>query len=552
MLEELGVSEERRLKCNAHILLANDNALNKTFSTVEMNIGTEKLISTDAAHVFSSSKDSIWILGLIAFAKLLSPSHCQESISLYSQYQAWLKIVAGGSDVKAEEAKDLLRKGFKGFQANRFGRCGNLSETYILHKSLLDEFFEECIDEHANKLHLACFAYLNSPWFLKCCRVADSFNTVLTVPFKEVLGLDEGKCSEQRSHTWLDVKMFLHDKLKMLDGLSEMKAEMSTEEILTAKGAHNIKAAMEHQMEYMPYLKKNVEGPENETLSEKMQYAPISNLGAESDFAKVGNALKRSGGSTSLETISNRHLISENKLFQRENWNTKSDEEKNKKWNWARNSVQAKQARKLQDDFLNKVQATKTLALKEKEKKKNKKNQRTIEALAKCKEHGGPMTEKDVDKIETMNEKQLKQEISYLRLTVAPNIRQRSKEEGNFSVEKLRIQIRNAIKPVTNMSENVDTLLFALFSTQIPTEAQDQPPITENHPKPGLLGWWEGPLDQRKVGIVLDSETLQLYESSRYGFLPSDAREYLPDWNLLEHIEEYKFFERPSGLFLRF
>jgi hypothetical protein len=102
------------------------------------------------------------------------------------------------------------------------------------------------------------------------------------------------------------------------------------------------------------------------------------------------------------------------------------------------------------------------------------------------------------------------------------------------------------------MSENVDTLLFALFSTQIPTEAQDKPPITENHHKPGLLGWWEGPLDQRKVRIVLDSETLQLYESSHYGFLPSDVREYLPDWNLLEHIEEYGFFERPSGLFLCF
>jgi hypothetical protein len=199
MLEELGVSEERRLKCNAHILLAIDNALNKTFSAVEMNIGIEKLISTDAAHVFSSSKDSIWILGLIALAKLLSPSH--ESISLYTQYQGWLKIVAGGSDVKAEEAKCLLQKGFKRFQANRVGRCGSLSDTFVLHKPLLHEFFDECIDEHANKLHLACFAYLNSQCFFKCCQVATCFNTILTVPFKEVLGIDEGKCSEQKLHT---------------------------------------------------------------------------------------------------------------------------------------------------------------------------------------------------------------------------------------------------------------------------------------------------------------------------------------------------------------
>jgi hypothetical protein len=55
MLEEMGVSQERRLKCNAHILLAIDNALQiwtRHFFTMEMKIGIEKLISTDAAHVF--------------------------------------------------------------------------------------------------------------------------------------------------------------------------------------------------------------------------------------------------------------------------------------------------------------------------------------------------------------------------------------------------------------------------------------------------------------------------------------------------------------------
>jgi hypothetical protein len=133
-----------------------------------------------------------------------------------------------------------------------------------------------------------------------------------------------------------------------------------------------------------------------------------------------------------------------------------------------------------------------------------------------------------------MNEKELKLEISYLRLTVAPNIRQRSKEEGNFSVEKLQIQIRNAIKPVTDMSKNIDALLNFFFSSQIPTIEQERTP-TEAH-KPGLLGWWDGPLEERRVGIVLDSDTLQLYESSRYGYLPSDTREVLSNWNLLEAI----------------
>jgi hypothetical protein len=119
MLEELGVSEERRLKCNAHILLAIDNALNKTFSAVEMNIGIEKLISTDAAHVFSSSKDSIWILGLIALAKLLSPSH--ESISLYTQYQGWLKSLLVEVMQKLKKQSVFYRRDSNGFRQTGLG-----------------------------------------------------------------------------------------------------------------------------------------------------------------------------------------------------------------------------------------------------------------------------------------------------------------------------------------------------------------------------------------------------------------------------------------------
>jgi hypothetical protein len=46
MLEEMGVEDERRLKCNAHILLCillcNDNAIDKVFSGMEMDIGLEK------------------------------------------------------------------------------------------------------------------------------------------------------------------------------------------------------------------------------------------------------------------------------------------------------------------------------------------------------------------------------------------------------------------------------------------------------------------------------------------------------------------------------
>ena len=72
MLDDLGVEEMKRLKCNAHILLASDVAIDKVFRDMETVIGLSKLIQQDASHVFNSV-NSIWYLGLIAIAKLLSP-----------------------------------------------------------------------------------------------------------------------------------------------------------------------------------------------------------------------------------------------------------------------------------------------------------------------------------------------------------------------------------------------------------------------------------------------------------------------------------------------
>ena len=90
MLDTLGIDEKRRLKCNAHIILATDVALDKVFRDIETKVGPSKLIGLGASHVFSSPSNSIWYLGLIAIAKLFSPSHSKESISLYSDYMRFL------------------------------------------------------------------------------------------------------------------------------------------------------------------------------------------------------------------------------------------------------------------------------------------------------------------------------------------------------------------------------------------------------------------------------------------------------------------------------
>ena len=61
----------------------------------------------------------------------------------------------------------------------------------------------------------------------------------------------------------------------------------------------------------------------------------------------------------------------------------------------------------------------------------------------------------------------------FLRLTVAPNIRQQRRVKdpntGKFRVEKftaeeLRTSIRNAIKPEDEVDKNVDGLLLKIFA----------------------------------------------------------------------------------------
>ena len=73
---------------------------------------------------------------------------------------------------------------------NRFGRIGELSSAFVLHKTLLEVFFEKQVDTHANKLVLAVHCYFTSKWFTRCCEVAKFFYESITLPIKKVLGID--------------------------------------------------------------------------------------------------------------------------------------------------------------------------------------------------------------------------------------------------------------------------------------------------------------------------------------------------------------------------
>ena len=118
------------------------------------------------------------------------------------------------------------------------------------------------------------------------------------------------------------------------------------------------------------------------------------------------------------------------------------------------------------------MKISKKLVLAKKEELKRKKNRRLLQTTDICKQHGGPLTDNNLELVESLSEKQLISEIVFLRLTAAPNIGQQRRVKdsttGKFRVEKftaeeLRTGIRNAIKPEDEVDKNVDGLLLKIF-----------------------------------------------------------------------------------------
>ena len=234
MLDELGVANDQRLKCNAHCILCIQNAIDKVFKDKETEIGIAKRISTDAQHCFSSPSNSIFTLGLIAFAKFLSPSHAQTS--LYKPYKQFL-----GEDRKLEssETKEtssmLLKMGFLGFSSNRFGRTLSLAENFTQQRTMIQKFYDEQVDQHQNKLFLACYAYLQSSWFNLCCELGSRLNTIAVIPLKQALGIDEFRQTKSDSRSWAGIKNVFSDIQSKLSNSAKKKSDMTGTELLEAE-----------------------------------------------------------------------------------------------------------------------------------------------------------------------------------------------------------------------------------------------------------------------------------------------------------------------------
>ena len=149
-----------------------------------------------------------------------------------------------------------------------------------------------------------------------------------------------------------------------------------------------------------------------------------------------------------------------------------SDKERSESWKWARTSEDTLEVRKLERNFLETIKLSKKLVLAKKEELKRKKNLRLLQTVDICKQHGGPLTISSLELLESLSDKELLSEIVYLRLTIAPNIRQQRRVKdstsGKFRVEKftpeeLRTSIRNAIQPEEGADKDVEGLLLKVF-----------------------------------------------------------------------------------------
>ena len=405
--ESMAIPESKNLKCCAHITLGVDNACDKVFWEAEQRIGVHNLISVKVEeNAFTSSGSSI-----------------------------------------------------KGFTANRFSRIAHLANRFLKVKDQVLKFFDSVVDINSNKLVLVVSVYIQSDWFSLCRELYRKIADLVIFPLMDLLGIAERGKSLKNVRDWYGVGDFFKLKLPEIDDLCEQLKSGNGKDRLYSATLKETSKTLWRQLSAMPFFFDILEHDEaqNDKLPDpnKLTYAPLTNLGCESEFASFDNRVKISGGTESIQSISRKRVICTNALLVDSSFDNLSDKESLDSWKWARTSKEGSEVRKLERDFLATVKMSKKLVLAKKEELKRKKNLRLLQTIDICKERGGPLTDNNLELVESLSEKQLISEVVFLRLNVAPNIRQQRRAKNSntgkfrvetFTAEELCSSIGNAIK----------------------------------------------------------------------------------------------------------
>ena len=321
-------------------------------------------------------------------------------------------------------------------------------------------------------LVLAVADYLVSDWMKMCCQVYCVIGEIFIEPLCSILCVDKKKNTTGHKSTWPGVKSFLQERLSVMDKFVKESKQGSPLEKLTCAAVKEVAVCVRRQMAEMEYLKDDT--TIDTKIIEEMMYAPLTNSGCESRQANLDRRVKFSGGSTPLQTLSDKEVVSGNSYLTSSSFPV-SLKDQMKEFQWARRSKEAKAALALQQNLIDLAEDVNKAAFAAREAKKQRKIARSFSLLDECKQHGGPITPDTVNLLDNLTQKQLLAETRYLRSTVAPAIKERrlvidsegKKKMPLLSVESMRENIKAAIKVETQPVHSIDSLIAKAFDENI-------------------------------------------------------------------------------------
>ena len=111
--------------------------------------------------------------------------------------------------------------------------------------------------------------------------------------------------------------------------------------------------------------------------------------------------------------------------------------------------------------------------------------------------------------------------------------------------------IKGVLKPENEDFEDIDALLLKALKDVKDGEDNVEMEATGSSSLIGTVALFEGPLGERKIGVVLSEDRIQFYHPSRYGLEPDDLTSEMCEWKVATKIEDYNFITRRNGVYLR-
>ena len=287
-------------------------------------------------------------------------------------------------------------------------------------------------------------------------------------PLCSILCIDRRLNTTGYESTWPGVKAFLVDRLSVMAKFVEESKLGSPLDKLTCAAVKEVSVCVKRQMDEVDYLRDDT--TLDSKILEEMMYCPLTNSGCESRQANLDRRVKFSGGSTPLQTLSNKEVVCGNKYLTSGSFPV-SLHAQMQEFQWARRSKEAKEALQLQQNLIDLAEDVNKAAFAAKEAKKQKKIARSFSLLDLCKDHGGPVTPDSIELLGKLTQAQLLTETRYLRSTIAPAIKERKavidssgkRKMPVLSEESLRENIKAAIKMEVKVVDNIDILITKAY-----------------------------------------------------------------------------------------